>query len=260
MWNQDSTNQAITKREQGVGKQMSYMALFDKDVINEKFSSGKLLNELLNNQTYTIEKKKITLDKNEILFHEDKVHDYMYIIESGICAAWKQGYITGFLSKDEVVGMHDILGNEESSLTIQALTQVVVWQFTKKQVMSKLMYMQEGLFYLYHDIKMFNQGLLEKEMMQTVGTKEHLLTTLLKLGKRYGEPCEDGIKLPKIFTRRIISNYVGITSEHVSYLCRVFVKEGIIESHSNQIFITEANLEAACDMLSTMNPVNASTI
>ncbi|MBC2324167.1 Crp/Fnr family transcriptional regulator [Listeria booriae] len=218
---------------------MSYMELFDKDIISQKFGNKPLLGLLLDDTYYEIDKKQLFFKKNDTLFHEDEAHEYIYIIESGLCEGSRQGHITQFSGKDEIVGMENMLENEVSSLTVKALEKTAVWRFSKSQVMSKLMYTQEGFLFLYQHMRTFNNDLLQKEALLLEDTKSRFLFVLSQLGKIYGEESQDQIILPKIFTKKIIGNYLGITASHASYLCRQLESEGMLETNMNQIVVNK---------------------
>ncbi|EUJ23150.1 hypothetical protein PGRAN_09466 [Listeria grandensis FSL F6-0971] len=216
---------------------LSYIELYDKDVIDKTFSSNKLLDLLLDDDIYVIDSKKITLEKGEVIFNENDVHDYIYVIASGICGAWKNGHVTNFYGHQEVIGMDDILSNERSFVTVSALMEVEAWKFSKEQVMAKLMFTQEGVFFLYNNMKVANMDLLHKDAMHLEDTKERLLASLIKLGKRYGEVSSYEIKLPKVFTKKIIANHLNLNPGTMSILCKQLEVDGILEKSLRQILI-----------------------
>ncbi|MBC1780003.1 Crp/Fnr family transcriptional regulator [Listeria booriae] len=221
---------------------MPYLDLFDKDVIGERFSSDHLLHLLQDNSDYEIESEKIELARHEILFHENQVHDHIYIIETGIFGAWRGTHIINFVGEYGFIGMDNILGNEPSTLTLIALTKAVVWRFSKEEVMRKLMYMQEGLFFLYNDMKLTNEYLINRSILQVTDAKERIKTFMIQLGKAYGEETADQFILPKIFTKKIISNYLNLTSTTVYYICKKLIKEGFLEPISYQLIVNKASI------------------
>ncbi|MBC1499785.1 Crp/Fnr family transcriptional regulator [Listeria weihenstephanensis] len=218
---------------------MPYLDLFDKDVVGERFSSNHLFNLLQEKDIYEIESEKIQLARHEILFYENKVHDYMYIIESGIFGAWRGSHIMSFVGQDGFIGLDSILGNDPSFLTVVALTKAVVWRFSKEEVMRKLMYMQEGLFFLYNDMKRTNEYLINRSILQVTDAKERIKIFMIQLGKTYGVEKQDQIILPKIFTKKIISNYLNLTSTTVYYICKELIKEGFLEPISYQLIVNK---------------------
>ncbi|MBC2327801.1 Crp/Fnr family transcriptional regulator [Listeria booriae] len=209
---------------------MSYVALFDKDIISEQFGSEKLLDLLLDEGNYRIESSEVRITKKSIILRENEVHDYMYILKSGICGAWKDKHITIFLGGHDIIGMNNILANEQSTLTVTALTDVNAWKFSKEEVLKKLMNTQEGIFYLYNDVRLANKDLLNKNVLEMEDTEIRLLCSLLQLGKLYGSENRNIVKLPKIFTKKIISNYLNITETTMYIICKQLVDAGVLIS------------------------------
>ncbi|MBC2324188.1 Crp/Fnr family transcriptional regulator [Listeria booriae] len=215
---------------------MLHTFFFDENIINKKFGNKQLLYFLLDD-TYYVDKTKLVLTPGDILFHEGDMHAYVYIIISGFCRSSKQGHVIQFSGKNEVIGIGNVLGNEASSLTVTAIGKTIAWRFSKDQVMSKLMYTREGFLYLYQQMRLCNNKLLQKETILLENSKKRFVFILYHLGIAYGEVNRDCIKLPKIFTKKIIGNYLGITASHASYLCRQLEKEDILEINKNQIVI-----------------------
>lgn len=218
---------------------MPYLDLFDKDIIDKSFSSQRLIHLLLDERDYTIEREKITLARHEVVFYEKDIHDYLYVVESGIFGAWRNTHIIRFIGKHDLIGMNDILGNAPSSSTLVALTKSVVWRFSKEEVMCKLMFMQEGLFFLYNDMKITNEYLINRQLLQLVETKERIKMFMLQLGRVYGEETPSQIILPKIFTKKIISDYSNTTPTTVYQICKELMSEGFLEPVSYQLIVNK---------------------
>ncbi|MBA3925432.1 Crp/Fnr family transcriptional regulator [Listeria rustica] len=222
---------------------MLYKELFDKDVIDEKFGNSQLLRLLQDNNDYPVTQKKIELKQKETLIYENTVHDYVYLIESGIFGAYKESHIVSFIGKNEFIGMDNILGNEASYLTVTALEKSVVWRFLKKDVMWKLMHMQEGLFFLYIDLKLINEHWIQRNAIQVADAKERIISNIIQLGNLYGEETENQIILPKVFTKKIISNYLNLTSTTVYFFCKQLIKEGVLEAISYQLIVNKNKIK-----------------
>ncbi|MBA3927683.1 Crp/Fnr family transcriptional regulator [Listeria rustica] len=220
---------------------MPYLDLFDKAVIDEHFSSNHLLGLLQDNHDYEIECEKVELARHEVLFQENQIHDYMYIIESGIFGAWRGSHIIHFIGKDGFIGIDSILGNEPATLTLISLTKSSLWRFAKEDVMRKLMYMQEGLFFLYNNMKVTNEYLINRSILQVTDAKERIKIFMTQLGKLYGEETPTQFILPKIFTKKIISNYLNLTSTTVYYICKELIKEGFLEPMSYQLIVNKVD-------------------
>ncbi|EUJ23130.1 Crp/Fnr family transcriptional regulator [Listeria grandensis] len=221
---------------------MSYMALFDKDVMDQQFGSTQLLKLLSDTSSYPINIEERIFNKKEKLSSENLIHDYIYFIQSGVCVAWQNEHVTYFIGPHDIIGMNDIFGNEKSAISAVALTDVKTWRFSKQQVMSKLMYSQEGAFYLYHSMKETNAKLLQKQMWQMEDTKERLISTLTYLGRLYGEEDGDQIKIPKYFTKAIISNYLGMSRQHMTTLYRNLANDGIFTVDPNQYILNKEEI------------------
>ncbi|AQY49923.1 hypothetical protein PWEIH_06069 [Listeria weihenstephanensis FSL R9-0317] len=173
---------------------------------------------------------------------EDVVQDSIYFVQAGICESSKHGHTMSFIGKHDIVGISDILGNEESFVSVIALTDTIAWRFSKEEVMRKLMYSQEGAFYLYHYMKRMNIKLLEKYTLQTFDTREQLIGILTYLGQLYGEDEPNQMKLPKIFTKQIIANYMGASRQHISRLCKQLEMEGVFEKDEHRFILNKKEI------------------
>lgn len=147
-----------------------------------------------------------------------------------------------------MLGMNSILHNEASILTVIAMTEVVVWEFSKQEVMMKLMYMQEGIFYLYQDIRAKNEDLLYKIKLQTEPAETRIIKSLMEIGRLYGEEDQNNIKLQKEFTRKIIANYSNVTVTTVYIICKQFVEAGLL-APSLQICINKSALKEIINII-----------
>ncbi|MBC2369838.1 cyclic nucleotide-binding domain-containing protein [Listeria booriae] len=141
------------------------------------------------------------MKKRTILLHEDEVHEYLYIIQSGLCNTTKDGHIKSFL-KEEVIGMNNILGNEVSSFTVTALTNMVLLNFAKEDVMLKLMHLHDGLFFLHNDMKLMNQHMVQRDVLHVVDTKERLKINIVYFGVLYGKEMQIQLVLYNNFDKR----------------------------------------------------------
>lgn len=220
-------------------RKMPYQELFDKQVVSKQFNSDQLLKLLLDDSIYPIAHEIIQVKKSTILLHEDEVHEYLYIIQSGLCSTTKDGHIKSFLKEDEVIGMNNILGNEASSFTITALTNMVLLKFTKEDVMLKLMHLQEGLFFLYNDMKTMNQHMVQRDVLHVVDTKERLKMNIVYLGVLYGNEIQNQLILPKNFTKKMVSNFINLTPTTVYNICKQLVEEGFLLEGAQNIVVNK---------------------
>ncbi|EAC5025224.1 Crp/Fnr family transcriptional regulator [Listeria monocytogenes] len=219
---------------------MPYMELFDKDVINQTFNHNKLLQFLLDKQSYPIKLSKVKLGKGDILFHENKVHDYIYLVVEGLFSAWKDNHIIEFMGQKEFIGTESILSNEDSLFTIEALEDAIVWRFSKEDVMCKLMSTQDGLFFLYSDMKAVNESLTKRNAFQTGTTGSRILGSIIQLGKRYGEENAVSVVLPKSLNKKIIANYSNVTQTTMYYTCRQLTLDGFLEESRYRLKINKS--------------------
>ncbi|MBC1475077.1 Crp/Fnr family transcriptional regulator [Listeria grandensis] len=221
---------------------MSYMQLFDKDVMDRAFNSDQLIRLLLDKKTDPIEFQPIKLAKRDVLFLENLIHDYIYIVKKGFFSHSKGNHVISFTTDKEIIGMDSILGNEVSFFTVEALTESKLWRFSKEDVMRKLMSTQEGVFYLYNDMKAINEYLVQRNVFQMVDTKDRIMACLIQLGKRYGEENDYQIKLPKTLTRKIIANYLNITITTMYFLCKQLIQDGFLEANSQALVVKKAGI------------------
>ncbi|MBC2161745.1 Crp/Fnr family transcriptional regulator [Listeria booriae] len=219
---------------------MSYMQLFDKEVMEETFNTNQLINLLLDKKIYPIPSTTLLLNKRDILFDENQIHEYIYIVKSGLFSNWRKGHVISFTKQNEFIGVDSILGNEPSFFTVQALAKAEVWRFTKEDVMRKLMSTQEGVFYLYNEMKTNNEYLIQRNVYQMVETKERIMANMIQLAKRYGKEDTQHLILPKNLTKKIIANYLNITMTTMYYICKQLIQEGFLEPISHQLVMNKA--------------------
>ncbi|MBC1501312.1 Crp/Fnr family transcriptional regulator [Listeria weihenstephanensis] len=224
--------------------QMLYKELYNKDVVDGKFGNSQLLHVLQDNDGYPIARKKMALGQKDNLFHEDTVHEYVYLVESGILGAWKGAHLVHFIGKGAFIGMEHILGNEVSYLTVTALEKAVVWRFLKTDVLWKVMHRQEGLFFLYTDLKGMNDHWMHRCAIQFLDAKEQIIANIEELGRLYGKETPQQIILPKVFTKRLLANYLNLTGTTVYYVCKQLIQEGLLEPVSYQLIVNKDKLTA----------------
>ncbi|EUJ42835.1 Crp/Fnr family transcriptional regulator [Listeria riparia] len=232
---------------------MPYQKLFDKHVIGRQFNSCQLLKLLVGNNLYPINHEIIRVNKQDVILKEGNRHKYMYFIQSGLFSVAKEGRIKGFLKESEVIGMTNILVNEESSFTVTALTGSLLLRFTKEDVMLKLVHLQEGLFFLYNDIKIMNQYMIQRDLLQVTDAKDRIKVNIAYLGKLYGKEDKHHIILPKVFTKKIISNFVNVTSTTVYKICRELEEEGFLGKDGQDIEVNKENAVYELAIVDEMN-------
>ncbi|MBM5598036.1 Crp/Fnr family transcriptional regulator [Listeria seeligeri] len=221
---------------------MPYMELFDKDVIHQTFNHNKLLQFLLDKKSYPIKLTKIKLGKGDILFCENKVHDYIYLVVEGLFSASKDNHIIEFMGGEEFIGTDSILSNEDSLFTVEALENAALLRFSKEDVMCKLMSTQDGLFFLYSDMKVVNENLTKRNAFQTGETGSKILGSIIQLGKRYGEESAERITLPKSLNKKIIANYSNVTQATMYYTCKQLTIDGFLEESRYRLMINKSHI------------------
>lgn len=220
---------------------MIYRELFDKDMINQTFNNSKLLHVLFDQKSHPIEQEIITVKKGGFLFLENEIHDSIYLVAEGLIIVWKSAHVIHIVGKREFVGLDSIL-NEKSFFSAEALGDAILWRFSKEEVVCKLMNLQEGIFYLYNDMKAVNVHLLQKKMLQRKNSKIRILSNMIQLGKKYGEESPELIKLPSILNKRIIANYSNANHATMSVACRELTNDSILEE-THQLVINKTRVK-----------------
>ncbi|EAH0639339.1 Crp/Fnr family transcriptional regulator [Listeria monocytogenes] len=221
---------------------MIYRELFDKDMINQTFNNSKLLHVLFDQKIHPIEQEIITVKKGEFVFLENEIHDSIYLVAEGLIIVWKSARVIHIVGKREFVGLDSILANEKSFFSAEALGDAILWRFSKEEVVCKLMNLQEGIFYLYNDMKTVNVRLLQKKMLQRKNSKIRILSNMIQLGKKYGEESPELIKLPSILNKRIIANYSNANQATMSVACRELTNDSILEE-THQLMINKTRVK-----------------
>ncbi|MCD2208047.1 Crp/Fnr family transcriptional regulator [Listeria booriae] len=182
---------------------------------------------------------------------EGEVHDYIYIIQSGICSLAKYGEIKGFLKTDEVIEMNNILGNEASFFTVTALTNMTLFKFAKVDVMLKIMHLQEGTLFLYNDLKIMVRQMLQWDILHVTDTKNRIKRNIVFLGIRHGEETSDQLILPRIITKKIISDFVRLTPTTVYNICKKLTEEGFLVENGQALIVNKGRAE--CEIIVVKN-------
>lgn len=75
------------------------MELFDKDVMEEEFSSTELLHVLSDKTSFPIDTERKVFRKKDQIVIENEIHDYIYFIQS--CDMFEARYIKKNLSSNK---------------------------------------------------------------------------------------------------------------------------------------------------------------
>ncbi|EOA2660225.1 Crp/Fnr family transcriptional regulator [Listeria monocytogenes] len=221
---------------------MIYRELFDKDMINKTFNNSRFLHVLFDKKLHPVKQERITVKKGEFLFLENEIHDSIYLVVEGIFIVWKSAHVIHIVGKRDFIGLESILANEKSFFSVEALEDAILWRFSKEEVLCKLMNIQEGIFYLYNDMKTVNVHLLQKKNLQRKNSKIRILSNMILLGKKYGEESPELIKLPSILNKSIIANYSDANQATMSVACRELANDSILKE-THQLMINKTHMK-----------------
>ncbi|MBC2180374.1 Crp/Fnr family transcriptional regulator [Listeria booriae] len=190
---------------------MSPNDLYSLKMMKQEFNQPKLFELLAEETFYNIEKNNIKIKKNSIIeLCQDNI-EYVYYICDGIASISIADEVFEFKGPYEFIGLSDsAIDTSYEDFQVKTITEMTVWRFTKSEVIAKIMSTQEG--YLYHYMSMLDQySLFTKKLMTMKKThKERVFIALQELAKKFGTPYNNAVKIPSVFTRNIIAEYVGI--------------------------------------------------
>ncbi|MBC1954173.1 Crp/Fnr family transcriptional regulator [Listeria welshimeri] len=221
---------------------MIYRELFDKDMINKTFNNSKLLHVLFDKKLHPVDQERVTVKKGEFLFLENEIHDSIYLVVEGLFIVWKSAHVIHIVGKRDFIGLDSILANEKSFYSVEALGDATLWRFSKEEVVCKLMSLQEGIFYLYNDMKTVKVHLLHKKMLQRKNSKIRILSNMIQLGEKYGEESPELIKLPNGLNKKIIANYSNVNLATMRVACRQLANDSILEE-TYQLMINKSRVK-----------------
>ncbi|KMT62196.1 Crp/Fnr family transcriptional regulator [Paenilisteria newyorkensis] len=219
---------------------MSPNDLYSLKMMKQEFTQPKLFSLLAETTFYNIEKDSIKIKKNTMIdLHQDNI-EYVYYICDGIASVSIADEVFEFKGPSEFIGLSDSMINANcDDFKVKTITEITVWRFIKSEVIAKIMSTQEG--YLYHYMSMLDQySLFTKKLMTMKKThKERVFIALQELAKKFGTPENDVIKIPPVFTRNIIAQYVGIGLSKLSDSLLKLQEESLITVTSKREIILE---------------------
>lgn len=219
---------------------MSPNDLYSLKMMKQEFTQPKLFSLLAETTFYNIEKDSIKIKKNTMIdLHQDNI-EYVYYICDGIASVSIADEVFEFKGSSEFIGLSDSMINANcDDFKVKTITEITVWRFIKSEVIAKIMSTQEG--YLYHYMSMLDQySLFTKKLMTMKKThKERVFIALQELAKKFGTPENDAIKIPPVFTRNIIAQYVGIGLSKLSDSLLKLQEESLITVTSKREIILE---------------------
>lgn len=193
------------------------------------------------------ELKKITemtkdsfFKKGDIIFNEDDIIDYLYIIHSGKIKAYKinedgKEQILYLLSDGDTFGEYSIFREQKATFYAEAITDVRVCLLSRKNfhiIISK--YPEIALKIMnYLSERLQNMELLLKDL-STEDVETRLKSMIIRLAQKEGSKTNKGIVINLYISREDIANLLGTTRETVSRKLHNLEDEGFIEFLSNK--------------------------
>ncbi|MBC2320356.1 Crp/Fnr family transcriptional regulator [Listeria booriae] len=219
---------------------MSPNDLYSLKMIKQEFNQPKLFELLAEETFYNIEKSNVKIKKNSIIaLCQDNI-EYVYYICDGIASISIADEVFEFKGPSEFIGLSDsAIDTSCEDFQVKTITEMTFWRFTKSEVIAKIMSTQEG--YLYHYMSMLDQySLFTKKLMTMKKThKERVFIALQELAKKFGTPYNNAVKIPSVFTRNIIAEYVGIGLSKLSDSLLKLQEESLITVTSKREIILE---------------------
>ena len=183
--------------------------------------------------------------KDEIIFFEGEIGNYIYIIKSGKVKMLKMNQngdeqILNIFKNDDILAEVILFDKENYPATAIALTGVKLYSINSKklskiflnhpQITVKVMkVMSSRLRRAQQNIRDF--GLKD--------SKSRLASLLYHLAERHGDKKENEISISLFLTQKELANMIGTTRETVSRTLKNIEKENIISTSRKQIVIND---------------------
>jgi len=183
--------------------------------------------------------------KDEIIFFEGEIGNYIYIIKSGKVKMLKMNQngdeqILNIFKNDDILAEVILFDKENYPATAIALTGVELYSINSKklskiflnhpQITVKVMkVMSSRLRRAQQNIRDF--GLKD--------SKSRLASLLYHLAERHGDKKENEISISLFLTQKELANMIGTTRETVSRTLKNIEKENIISTSRKQIVIND---------------------
>lgn len=216
--------------------------LYSRKMIKREFNQPKLFKLLIEDTFFNIEKINMSFKKNTTipLYQDDT--EYVYYICNGIASVSIADEVFEFKGPYEFIGLSDSMINTNSEdFKITTIAETIIWRFIKSDVIAKIMSTQEG--YLFHYLSMLDQySFFTKKLMTMKKThKERVFIALQELGEKFGSLVNHGnyVKIPPVFTRNLIAQYVGIGLTKLSDSLLTLQEESLIQVTSKREIILE---------------------
>ncbi|MBA3926317.1 helix-turn-helix domain-containing protein [Listeria rustica] len=222
---------------------MSLTGLYSSNNIQSDFQSKKLLEILLDDQIFPIKKKHIVFGKSDKIVLTDGNNSssiYVYAVEKGMGALILESNIIDFIGEDGFIGLHHSNFMNDSKLHAESLTgELVTWRFELQDVLAKIINMQEGYLYHYNYMRETYERYTMK--LRAIGEDNDgkVAMLLYSIASWFGIEAEekDFVELPKIFTRKVLANYMGISHTTLSTVIRELARQGEVISKSQRLLV-----------------------
>ncbi|WP_088815959.1 MULTISPECIES: Crp/Fnr family transcriptional regulator [Listeria] len=219
-------------------KGLDYHNLYDEKAVTEDFSQAKLLDLLLNDNIYPIKRKKMLIKKNELNYLIENDDELVFALETGVAAVYNMNIIIDFVGPEEFIGLHENSLSGVNDTFFQSISNdMQVWKFSKSDVLGKVISTQEGYLYHYNYLKSILNRYLKKIISQNLTNATKTLQLIQFLTNRFGEELGEDIAIPKIFTRRVMANYLGISQTTLSTILAELQERKIIRIKGNHILL-----------------------
>jgi len=183
--------------------------------------------------------------KDEIIFFEGEIGNYIYIIKSGKVKMLKMNQngdeqILNIFKNDDILAEVILFDKENYPATAIALTEVELYSINSKklskiflnhpQITVKVMkVMSSRLRRAQQNIRDF--GLKD--------SKSRLASLLYHLAERHGDRKENEISISLFLTQKELANMIGTTRETVSRSLKNIEKQNIISTSRKEIVIND---------------------
>ncbi|MBC1212283.1 Crp/Fnr family transcriptional regulator [Listeria booriae] len=207
---------------------MSLKDLYSQDTIKREFNSKQLYSLLTNDDFFEIKQQTLMFSKNDKIPLRDYSKHYVYYILEGITCISIEEQIIDFRGIGEFVGLVDstsVYGNE---FYLKPLMDVTVQRFEKSEVMAKIMSIQDGYLYHYNCMLDCYDNYTNRIMLHEETDERRTLTTLIYIGENFGVKYENVHVIPRVFTRKLMAAYLGISRTKLSDILSRLRHTGVI--------------------------------
>jgi CRP/FNR family transcriptional regulator len=200
------------------------------------------------------EKKKITLRKDQVLFHEGTTPLGLYCIEEGkiklnMIGSDGREQIVKLMKSGEIVGYRALMSGDYYSATATAIEETTVC-LIPKQIIDKMILNSDK--FLKELIRKLSTDLAQAQQTVTSiahkSLKQRVAEAIIQLKEIYGFE-NDGQTIAVVLSREEIAGVVGTATESIIRQLSDLKREGLIELEGKRIRImNEARLQVTADI------------